>query len=141
MPEFDERPIVDLLRSSFERLGGNDGQNNSMAILIASSDEISRLHAHHFGDPSDTDVMSFPSGDDDDGVERYLGDIAISRSVAGAQAAEHGHSLQQEIAYLALHGLLHLLGHDDMDSESRRKMLALQDSLFDDFEHDWSGIT
>jgi probable rRNA maturation factor len=65
-----------------------------------------------------TDVLSFPSGDPDGGLEvadtslTFLGEIVIARGVARRQAREAGHSQRTEIRVLALHGLLHLLGYD-----------------------------
>ncbi len=55
-----------------------------------------------------TDVLSFPAGGDD----AFLGDIAISLGRARAQAREFGHTIEQEVQILMLHGVLHLMGHD-----------------------------
>ena len=106
----------------------------SCSVMLADSETISHLHKTFFDDPDDTDVMSFPSGDSVTVDGGYLGDVAISLPVAKAQACEQGHSLTREVAYLALHGLLHLIGHDDSDDAGRRAMLTLQDSLIQDFE-------
>jgi probable rRNA maturation factor len=103
--------------------------NWSVSVLIAGSEQIKRLHAEFFSDPSDTDVMSFPSGDDLTAQEGYLGDIAISLDVASTQAREAGHSLAREIVYLALHGLLHLTGWEDTTEAQRQAMLDVQDTL------------
>ena len=58
-----------------------------------------------------------------------LGDIVISLDTAARQAPEHGHSLEQELLFLASHGLLHLLGWDHPDDASLAAMLARQDLL------------
>jgi probable rRNA maturation factor len=58
-----------------------------------------------------------------------LGDIVISIPTAERQAPEHGHSLQQELLFLASHGLLHLLGWDHPDEASLAAMLSRQDAL------------
>jgi len=55
-----------------------------------------------------------------------LGDIVICFPKAQAQAALYGHSLQRELAFLAVHGLLHLMGHDHEDEEEERLMRAAQ---------------
>lgn len=74
-----------------------------------------------------TDVLSFPmfelspgdkpSGDDADPATGLvpLGDMCISLERARAQAAEYGHSVERETAYLAVHSVLHLLGYDHLD--------------------------
>jgi probable rRNA maturation factor len=71
-----------------------------------------------------------PLPGDADGVESLeLGDIVISVDTAARQAAEHGHNLEQELLFLASHGLLHLLGWDHPDDASLAAMLARQEQL------------
>jgi probable rRNA maturation factor len=72
----------------------------------------------------------FGHGDSDLGQEALeLGDIVISLETAARQAPDHGHSLAQELQFLASHGLLHLLGWDHPDDASLQAMLARQDQL------------
>jgi probable rRNA maturation factor len=72
----------------------------------------------------------FSDDDSDLGVEALeLGDIVISLETAARQAPDHGHSLAQELQFLASHGLLHLLGWDHPDDASLQAMLARQDQL------------
>jgi probable rRNA maturation factor len=52
----------------------------------------------------------------------FLGDVVVSRQRAAAQASAYGHSLQRELCYLAVHGVLHLLGYDDADPEGEAEM-------------------
>ena len=78
-----------------------------------------------------------PTDDDDAGADPWaslgapleLGDIVISVETAARQASEHGHSLVQELQFLASHGLLHLLGWDHPDDASLAAMLARQEAL------------
>ncbi len=76
-----------------------------------------------------------PGEQDDDGDwgpafgSLELGDIVISLDTAARQAQEHGHSLEQELLFLASHGLLHLLGWDHPDDASLAAMLARQEGL------------
>jgi probable rRNA maturation factor len=72
----------------------------------------------------------FSDDDSDLGAEALeLGDIVISLETAARQAPDHGHSLAQELQFLASHGLLHLLGWDHPDEASLQAMLAKQDQL------------
>ena len=72
----------------------------------------------------------FSDDDSDLGPEALeLGDIVISLETAARQAPDHGHSLAQELQFLASHGLLHLLGWDHPDDASLQAMLARQDQL------------
>ncbi|HVY93703.1 MAG TPA: rRNA maturation RNase YbeY [Bryobacteraceae bacterium] len=75
--------------------------------LITGDAEIRSLNQRFRRKDAPTDVLSFPSGE-----RNPLGDIAISLARARAQAKECGHSTEDEICILLLHGLLHLLGMD-----------------------------
>ena len=71
-----------------------------------------------------TDVLSFPAGGETDPEGRtYLGDIVIAVPVAARQARERGHSLAREVRILALHGYLHLLGHDHERDDGKMNRL------------------
>ncbi len=74
---------------------------------ITGDAELRRLNRDYRGLDAATDVLSFPS---DDPV--FLGDLAISRHRAAAQARQFGHSLTRELQLLLLHGVLHLKGFD-----------------------------
>ena len=87
------------------------------------------------GDEADEEADEDDS--DDDGDQDWdpafdaleLGDIVISLETAARQAPEHGHSLEQELLFLASHGLLHLVGWDHPDDASLAAMLARQERL------------
>lgn len=89
-----------------------------LSVLIADDARLQALNRAYRGVDAPTDVLSFA----DDGAAtpfvgqpegpRYLGDIAISLDRVLAQATEYGHSPARELAYLAAHGALHLLGYD-----------------------------
>ncbi|MFV9507745.1 MAG: rRNA maturation RNase YbeY [Oscillochloridaceae bacterium umkhey_bin13] len=89
-----------------------------LTVLISDDNNLQRLNRDFRGRDEPTDVLSFA----DDGIQPqmmvelgelpYLGDIAISYERVLAQAADYGHSPARELAYLAAHGTLHLLGFD-----------------------------
>lgn len=86
-----------------------------------------------------TDVLSFALNDAKDDFEEklnVLGDIYISIPKMKAQAVEYGHSEKRELSFLAIHGLLHLLGYDHMKKEDEKVMFALQEEVLSD-----AGIT
>jgi probable rRNA maturation factor len=89
----------------------------AFCCLITSDKELRRLNREFRKHDYATDVLSFPAADSG----AFLGDIAISFAKAKQQATEHGHSVQQEVEILMLHGLLHLLG---MDHETDRGQMA-----------------
>ena len=59
----------------------------------------------------------------------YLGDVIISYPRAVSQAQEHGHSTEQQLDLLVVHGMLHLMGYDHADEEERAAMWARQDAI------------
>ena len=61
--------------------------------------------------------------------EMELGDIVINLARAGEQAAEYGHSRDREVAYLAVHGFLHILGYDHYDPEEKKAMRAAEEAV------------
>lgn len=113
-------------------------KESEVSVWVNSDAEIANLHERYMGIAGPTDVMSFPATDSPV-REGYLGDIAVSYETAARQAADVGHEPEREIAYLALHGLLHLLGYDDLSSEERDRMLARQDALLQSFERENPG--
>jgi probable rRNA maturation factor len=86
-----------------------------VSIAIVSDARVRSLNREYRGVDSATDVLSFPSNDDSTDVvhpDESLGDIVIAAGVARRQAAAAGHAVAIELRVLALHGLLHLAGHD-----------------------------
>jgi probable rRNA maturation factor len=119
---------ADLLRSVIGRALAAEGVGGPVEIALTVTDdaEIQRINRETRGIDRPTDVLSFPLEGNDaagfvtpPGQPRQLGDIVISLPRAVEQSVEYGHSLRREVAYLAVHGTLHLLGFDH-ESESER---------------------
>ncbi len=104
-------------RSFAKLLESELAPGRAFCCLIASDGELRRLNREFRGQDYATDVLSFPCAESGP----FLGEIAISFAKAKQQAAEHGHSVNQEIEILMLHGVLHLLG---MDHETDRGRMA-----------------
>ena len=94
-----------------------------VAIRISGDGELRRLNGRYLGEDHPTDVLSFPSGDHGPGA--HLGDIVIAYPAVVRQAAEFGHSEESELALLAVHGFLHLLGWDHGTKKEEREMNRL----------------
>ena len=82
--------------------------SGEISLVLAGDRLLRRLNRDYRGKDRPTDVLSFPG----DGGEAGLGDVVISVETAGRNARRLGRSLLQELDVLALHGLLHVLGHD-----------------------------
>ena len=103
-------------------------------ITIVDDEEIHQLNRDYRDVDRPTDVLSFALDEDDEdepelleGQLHLLGDIIISAETATRQAEEFGHGLEREIVYLAVHGLLHLLGYDHMVEEDKVIMRAKEE--------------
>jgi probable rRNA maturation factor len=127
-----ESALGELLSFALEDEARQRRQSVTMTLNLVDDAEIGDLHAIYFSDPDPTDIITFPHGDM--GTDTYLGDVAISVETASRNALDAGHSTDREIAFLALHGLLHLLGYDDADEAEREFMLARQDQLLQQYE-------
>ena len=105
----------------------------SLGLQFCDDAAIAELNGQWRQQPKPTDVLSFAAQEDApeplEGMPIELGDIVISIPTAERQAPDHGHSLQQELLFLASHGLLHLLGWDHPDEASLADMLSRQDAL------------
>ncbi|MCD7897779.1 MAG: rRNA maturation RNase YbeY [Planctomycetaceae bacterium] len=97
----------------------------ALDLLVTTDGEIARLNRRHLGRDEATDVLAFMDGEMEDGRVR-LGDIAISADTARRVATERGIRFTDELAFYALHGLLHLLGMDDGNDKDRAEMQRLQ---------------
>lgn len=134
-----EDPPADLTRIEqlLSHAAEQEGIPGELGIWLCTDDEIAELHRRYMDVPGPTDVITFPEADP--GPGGYLGDIAVSVDTAASQARGAGHDRSREIAYLCLHGLLHLAGYDDLDRASRERMLARQETLLNEFEREYPG--
>lgn len=132
---------LELLRRVVQRAVAGEGLDGSyqVTVTLVSDDEIRDLNKTHRGKDEVTDVLSFPLTEGDtasfvlpDEVPTHLGDVVVSTDRARAQAAELGHSFERELAYLAVHGTLHLLGYDHEDDGEKVRMRAREEDVLAD---------
>lgn len=107
-------------------------EQSELSLVLCDDAHIRPLNARWRGKDQPTDVLSFPQEEWPDGpfgpgqpVPFVVGDLVISLETAARQAAERGHSPEQEQAVLLVHGLLHLLGHDHQQADQADQMLSL----------------
>mgnify|MGYP004465278711 FL=1 len=103
-------------------------------IIIVDNNYIHDLNKKYRGIDRETDVISFALEDDKtfNPKTRVLGDVYISLDKAISQADEYGHSLERELCFLAVHGMLHLLGYDHMEKSEEEIMFSLQEKILDE---------
>ncbi len=105
------------------------------SLTLVQPERIRELNRIYRKTDSVTDVLSFEADgefDPETGRE-YLGDIIICPDQAQSQAEQSGHSTDDEICLLLIHGLLHLLGYDHMDDEDKEEMWKYQNLYLDKF--------
>jgi len=117
-----------------------------LSVLLVDEAAMTELHVKWMDEPGPTDVLSFPmdelrppsmggahgaraAGDDGGPEPGLLGDVVLCPQVAAVQAKQAGHSTQEELELLCVHGILHLLGYDHADPEEEAEMFGLQGEL------------
>lgn len=120
-----------MIRRAAECVLTHEGRNSSASITIVDKDEIQRINREFRNIDKVTDVLSFPAwdGSEYDVTDGYLGDIAICLERAQEQAEEYGHSLERELSFLTIHGMLHICGYDHIEPEDEKVMFGLQNEL------------
>lgn len=136
-----------LIRKVEAALYGILGQEDIFAVDIDITDgeTVREFNRETRGVDAETDVLSFPyydslslpakksdfSDEAFDGKRVALGSIMISEPRVRAQANEYGHSYERELAYLACHGLLHILGFDHVTEEGEREMNGIAEKVME----------
>lgn len=161
---FDEQDAVPLdltrwqtLADSVLRAMGVRG-NAELTLIFVGEDEIAHLNAEHMGATGPTDVLAFPLDDADldaeiveelpsrgphrrhvdlDDLPLLLGDVVVCPAVAQRNAPEHAGTLDDELALLVVHGILHVLGYDHATDAQRLVMQARERELLR--AHHWHG--
>lgn len=113
-----------------------------VSISFVDNEEMRSLNSEYRGIDTETDVLSFPmlefseeefEEEDEDAEyideEIALGDIVISMEKALEQSEEYGHSFNRELAFLLVHGMLHLLGYDHEDETAEKEMFDKQETI------------
>lgn len=153
--EIDLERWQTLARRVLEAEGVRGG--TELSIFFVTVDDMTTLNAEHMGEVGSTDVLSFPidggavvevdvgggtRGPDRPEPDRsdlpvLLGDVVICPEVARAQASGHAGTLDDELALLVVHGVLHVLGWDHATESDRVRMWNRQRDLL--IAHHWNG--
>ncbi len=121
--------------SALEAALAHEGRSGDASVLITTPDGIRSLNRTYRHIDAETDVLTFPAWEGEALLappDGYLGDVAICLSRAGEQAESYGHTLKRELAFLAVHGALHLLGYDHQNEPDEAVMIRKQNEILDE---------
>lgn len=101
----------------------------SFAIRELGEDELEIIYDVEEYEENDGNEDHLDDDESGEAVIEPLGDIIISIPTAIAQAEEYGHSIEREIGFLFIHGLLHLIGYDHDDEAEEKEMFSRQEQI------------
>ncbi len=125
-PRVNLDQLGDQIQAVYTQLTLQDPQ---VAVVIVDVPEMARLHEVYSGVPGTTDVLTFDLSEDADDDRKLEGEIYLCLDEAIRQAQQRSHAVELELLLYATHGLLHLMGYDDLDEESHHIMHAREDEI------------
>ncbi len=125
---------VDLIERAIRLTLDEDGTIAEISLALLADSAMQELNLRHLGRDWTTDVLSFSLGGKDIVKDMVVGDVYVGFEQARHQAKELGIELDEELARLAIHGTLHVLGHDHPEGPERSEspMLQIQEQLLRD---------
>jgi probable rRNA maturation factor len=143
-PQFEEDVDSELLQNVLTNVLTANRVSGpvELSMVITDDAELHELNLQYRGIDAPTDVLSFSQAEASVGhaaddfpasgdMARPLGDVIISGDRVRSQAAEFGHGRRRELAYLAVHGLLHVLGYDHENDIDRQTMRLAEEAALE----------
>jgi probable rRNA maturation factor len=144
-PAFAGQVTADSLRATAETVLRHEATPGQATLVLTDDKGIRALNRDFLGRDAPTDVLAFSAQEDADPATDapgsafvaapemggYLGDVIVSYPRAVAQAEAYGHSLEEELHLLIVHGMLHLLGYDHASEQEKAVMWARQAAILD----------
>ncbi|WP_311553698.1 rRNA maturation RNase YbeY [Propionimicrobium lymphophilum] len=136
--QVDEQRLVRLAAFALDKLRIHPQAD--LSLVLVDEETMAGYHERFMDLPGPTDVMSFPMDelrvpkDGEEPPNGLLGDIVICPQFTSAQAPENGREPEEEIDYLLIHGLLHLLGYDHVEPDEKAEMFGLNDRIIADWK-------
>jgi probable rRNA maturation factor len=113
-------------RAAEAALLDNEAPPSEISVVLSDDEHIRELNKHHRGMDKPTNVLSFPAArmKTPPGAPRILGDVVLAFETVEREAVEESKPLENHIAHLVVHGVLHLLGYDHEDEDEAETMEA-----------------
>lgn len=129
----DIKDIETLLNNTVKFLSIEEAIFN---VIIVDDEKIHEINREYRNVDRPTDVISFALEDDKTMTSevRILGDIYVSIDTARRQAYEYYNTEKEELRFLIIHGLLHLLGYDHMNESDEKEMMSLEEEVLCDYD-------
>lgn len=117
----------DVIRRALQAAAAHEAIAGAVTVVLTDDEEIRALNRDWRGFDKPTNVLSFPAvAVPGAGAGRPLGDIVLAIETIRREAAEEGKALADHVSHLAVHGLLHLAGHDHDTDEKAEAMEGLE---------------
>jgi probable rRNA maturation factor len=136
--QVDTDAVLAIARHALDEMGVNPLAE--LSVLLVDVEYMSELNHRWMGGDGPTDVLAFPMdessvdhgpSESNGGEPALLGDIVLCPEMAAKQAPAAGHTADDELHLLTVHGVLHLLGYDHAEPEEEREMFTLQSRLLE----------
>jgi len=137
-PEFEDKVNTKRLGEVIRRTLDTEVQPRTpveLALVVGDDAQIHKLNRQFRGVDAPTDVLSFAMSEDEidtahsPDMPSHLGDVIVSYPRAKAQAEAGGHTTEDELDLLVVHGVLHLLGYDHDTNSQKSRMWARQETI------------
>ena len=111
-----------------------------LSVLVTDDETVRALNREYAGEDAPTDVLSFSLREGEEFASppegpAPLGEVIISWPTAERQAVERGAAMEDELAHLLVHGVLHLLGYDHAEPEEEQRMRSQEEELLGEAGH------
>ncbi len=119
--------LIEVAKATLSHVGAPSGE---LSLVLSYSEHVHDLNRKFRDVDQPTDVLAFKGGaEDSDSGMLYFGDVIIAVPIAELQAESAGHSPEQELALLTVHGTLHLLDYEHSEEKNKTEMWDVQSSV------------
>ena len=119
--------LIEVAKAALSHVGAPPGE---LSLVLGHSEHIRDLNLKFRDVDQSTDVLAFKGETEDpDSGMLYFGDVIIAVPIAELQAESAGHSAEEELALLTVHGILHLLDYDHSEEKNKTEMWEVQSTV------------